>query len=480
MTWKNLNRIDPIPFPFQLELVDSDEILNCEELIRLLPGKRLVAFGQWGDKKIVAKLFYSSKAKLHLKKEVAGIDALVAARIPTPKLLWQGITRDPKIYVLIFEQIDGVNLDVIWQNKHNQEEIKQLMHAITLELATQHVLGIVQNDLHMKNFLISKKTIYTLDGSSISTFNDILPKEPSLNHLALFFAQLEIDTEPLQEELFQAYCKARGWIIKEADVEFLREAILKWTEKRWDNYEKKIHRNSTQFLRWQTSSALFLCDRNYQKLPALKKLLKNPDAIFEDANTRILKAGRSSTVALINTDKRSFVLKRYNIKSSWHWLRRCLRPSRAATSWRLAQRLRLFGIPTAKPIAFIENSFLGLRGKSYFLMEFVPGPDLGEYFSDYRTKDPNYEKVANKVSELFIHLAKLRLTHGDLKKTNILINEHNPVLIDLDGMVEHFSIIGLKNALKKEMSRFMKNWEEQPDVYDLFTKVIGNSNATSK
>lgn len=474
MNWKDLRRMDPIIFPFQLKLSDSDDSLYCEELIRLIPRKRLVAFGQWGDKKVVVKLFYSPKAKLHLTEEVKGIKALINAGIPTPALLWHGPAFDSKIQVLITEHIvEGVNLEVVWQKKQSIDELNDLMHSITIELATQHVLGIQQNDLHFKNFLITPKTIYTLDGGSITKFDGILSKEQSLNHLALFFAQLEMNTEKLQESLFQTYCKARGWILKENDVVYLREAILKWSEKRWNNFEKKIHRSSTQFIRYESTQYLILCDRTYLS-PNLKDFLKNPDAYFENKETTIIKAGRTSTVALIKIDGQAFVLKRYNIKNVWHLLRRCLRATRAAVSWRLAQRLRLFGIPTAKPIAFIENRFFWLRGKSYFLMEYIPGPHIGKYFSNYDENNPIFQEVSAKLCEIFIHLAKLRLTHGDLKKTNVLIHRDSPVLIDLDGMTEHLTLWGLKSAVKKEMHRFMRNWDNEPAVRDLFKKIMAN------
>ncbi|MHB1948775.1 MAG: lipopolysaccharide kinase InaA family protein [Gammaproteobacteria bacterium] len=474
LTWDDLKQADRnLPVPFQLVLTGNDEPVICEEIIRILPGKRLVAFGFWGKKLVVAKLFFErGSAKRHLKREIEGVESLLASAIPTPKLLWQGSSQKNKIQVLLFERIvDADNLDTIWQDKKSPDEAVHLMQAIIIELATQHVMGIVQNDLHLKNFLVTEKHIYTLDGGSIKKIDGILPKEDSLDHLALFFAQLGVGTEELQETLFQTYIKARSWIIKPADIEFLRKATRKWIEKRWDRYEKKIQRNSTAFARKKTLKTLTMYDRDYQSA-GLYQLLQNPEAIFQDKNTMLLKAGRTSTVAKIKIDQHEYVIKRYNVKNVWHWLRRCLRPTRAATSWVLAQRLRLFAIPTPKPVAFIEKRFLNLRGTSYFIMEYIDGPHVGEYFAKYRSEDHQLVAVAKNIIKLFVNLAKLRLTHGDLKKTNILIEKNRPMIIDLDGMVEHRSQFGLRFAFKKEMRRFMKNWDNMPSVRELFLGLI--------
>lgn len=476
MSWEELRLADRnIPVPFQIDLSGSDEPLICEEVVRILPGKRLVAFGFWGKKIIVAKLFFErGSAKRHVKREIEGIESLLASETPTPKLLWQGAAQKNKIQVLLFERItDALSLDDIWQNKNSIAEVSRLMQAITIELATQHVLGIIQTDLHLKNFLVGKKHIYTLDGGSIKKVDGILSKEDSLDHLALFFAQLGVGTEELQEKLFQAYIKARSWIVKKSDIELLRKATLKWTTKRWDRHERKIQRNSTAFARKKTFTTLTMYDRAYQS-EAFMQALANPEALFQDLRTKILKSGRSTTVAKVQIDGRDYVIKRYNVKNTWHWLRRCLRPTRAATSWVLAQRLCLFGISTPKPVAFVEHQVLGLRDKSYFFMEYIDAPHIGEYFANYRDKDENSLAVAKSVIELFHNMAKLHLTHGDLKMTNILIQNEKPLIIDLDGMIEHRSQFGLKLAFKNEIKRFMKNWSNMPSVRELFGCLLSS------
>jgi len=475
MTWKNLakaNLATTVPFKLALDTQDASSI-ECEKILRVIPGKRLIVAATWNDQPVVAKLFYEPwKAKRHSTRELKGIETLLTSGVPTPKLLFHGTAQKKRVSVLLFEHVmEARNLYDVWQEQADLEELTTLMQAVTIELATQHVLGIVQRDLHLKNFLLKNNQILTLDGGSIQCFHKSLAKKPSLDHLGLFFAQLGVGTEQLQQELFQTYVRARGWIVKSVDVRYLQTVIKKWHRRRWQRYVAKLKRSSSAFAKIATPQKWIMYDRNYD-LPEFQQFLANPEAIFNQQPTKILKAGRTSTVAKITLDNKVFVVKRYNVKGVWHWLRRSLRPTRAVASWQLAHLLRLFGIPTAKPVACIEKRFLGLRNKSYFVMEYISGAHLGDYFKHYQKEDTRFVTMAARVMALFNNLAKLRISHGDLKMTNILIENERPILIDLDGVTEHRSVKKVQRAYKNEIKRFMQNWEDRPDVKKLFEELI--------
>ncbi len=474
-TWKDLlyaNRSTVI-VPFQMKLGEHDAPLQCEQILRIMPGKRLVACGTWNDQMVVAKLFFGQRgAKRHYATELNGIETLLSSGVPTPRLLFYGTAYQKRVHVLLFEQIvDARNLEDLWQGKTSLEEQVPLMHAVTIELATQHVLGVVQTDLHFKNFLLKGNQIYTLDGGSIESYHEPLAKKPSLDHLGLFFAQLGVGTEKMQQALFQAYARARGWIVKPADIEYLNAAVKRWNQSRWTTYQEKVMRNCSAFARIKKPGALIMYDRDFLSDKFLA-FLANPESVFTDPQNKILKKGRTATVVKANIDGKVLVVKRYNVKGAWHWLRRSLRTTRAAKSWRLANLLRLFGVPTPKPIAFIEKRFFGFRNKSYFVMEYVPGEHLGDYFAKYKQDDAHFEKIALRVITLLTNLTKLRLSHGDLKVTNILIHDDHPVMIDLDGMTEHKTKMGAAKAFKKDFKRFLKNWEKRPSVKAFFERLL--------
>jgi tRNA A-37 threonylcarbamoyl transferase component Bud32 len=473
IAWANLKSANKATLDsFQVVLKDHLDILYCQEIIRIIPGKRIVAAGLWGNKEVVAKLFFESRnATRHAQRDAQGIKALLAAGVLTPLLHFQGKAADRRIHVLIFEKISGVSLDRIWQQTQDQPEIIPLMQAVTLELATQHVLGVLQHDLHFKNFIVRDKKIYTIDGGDVEIFDAPLSKKDSLENLALFFSQLGVGKDKLQQTLFQIYAKARGWLIKKADLIWLETALNRWTSKRVEQYNKKIMRSCTAFACEETSRQLTIYDRDVESAEFLT-CLKNLDLMIASPAATLLKSGRSATVVKVSIDNRPYIIKRYNIKHMGHWLRRCLRPSRAVKSWRLGLRLSLLGIATAKPIAFVEHRFLGLRGKSYLIMEYVEGEHAGEYFAASVRDTEMGSTTANKIVALLENLAKLHLTHGDLKMTNILFEKQSPILIDLDGMKEHQTLLLFKHFFHKEVKRFMRNWRDRPTIYALFEQPI--------
>lgn len=474
LPWKSLYQADKtIKVPFFISLTDHDEPILCKEVIRIIPGKRLVAFGVWDNQEVAIKLFYKKRtAKRDFQRDVFGVEALMHANVPTPKLLFKGTSDKNRIYALIYEKItDSHSIETLWREKNSIEELKPLLQAAVIEIATQHVLGILQHDLHLKNFLVNEKGIYTLDGGKISKFDLPLEKKLSMEYLALFLVQLGAGVTELQYELFDVYTQSRGWLIKPADIQYFQKMMAQNNKIRSQRYHKKIFRNCSAFKKIKKLNKLIMYDRAYESKEFIQ-FLKNPEKIIKQASTQLLKKGRSSTVARVTVDNRVLVVKRYNIKNSWHWLRRCFRGTRAKKSWRVGQYMYEWGIATAKPIAFIEHQVFGLRGKSYFIMENVDGCHAGHYFSQYNDNLQQYEQMAKNLLALFYSLAELRLTHGDLKMTNILIEKNMPVLIDLDGVEEHQSLFGLRYSFNLEIKRFMKNWENNSEIYALFERVV--------
>lgn len=474
LTWNHLHQANRTTLkPFQITLKNNDEILSCNEIIRVMPGKRVVAFGTLGDKEVVAKLFYKKgHAERHAKREFKGVDALQKNGVITPKLYYHGSSINKKIHVLVFEKINKVkSIEDIWQGRKSIKSILPILRLLVIELATHHVLGILQHDLHLKNFLLQKKKIYTIDGGDIEVFDKPLSTKLSLTNLGLFLSQFGVGSDELQKMLYKTYAESRGWQIKPREVQALHAAIRKWSKKRWEQNSEKVMRTCSSFVRRQSLRQLTVYDRN-EESAELFSYLKNPEAIFSSPETEILKAGGKSTVVKFKMNGREFVAKRYNVKGVLHWLRRCLRSTRAAKSWYFGQQFRLFGIRTPKPIAFIEKRFFGLRGTSYLLMEYVPAEHAGEYFSSAQHDAASHLAVAQKITDLIKNLADIRITHGDLKMTNILIANQNPVLIDLDGVESHYTSHSLHQAFQKEVKRFMENWQSNPSSAKLFGNLF--------
>lgn len=461
--------------PFLLDL--SVDQLRAERMLRLVPGKRMVVFATWRGRPVLAKIFFDRRRALQqADKDAQGIQLLVDHKIPTPSLEFAGSTADKRVHVLIFERIqNGRDLYELWTQRESDEDLLVILHAVMIELATQHVLGVTQQDMHLGNYLIAGKIIYTIDGSDVKATNNLLPKAESMNNLALLLSQLGAGVTALQESLFLHYARARGWLLKPVDMLEMKFLIKQHDANRWADYQKKIFRSSTDFLPYKKLGVHGMLLRSANK-SEMQAFLHNPDSLFQHAEKVMLKNGRSATVIKVNLDGREVVIKRYNMKSAWHRLRRMLRPTRAEHCWRLAQKLNLFHVKTAAPIAYVESNWLGLRGKSYYVMDYVPGVDIKTYLTPYEAEPYSAATMIQRVCQLLASLEQLEMTHGDLKATNIIVNQAlQPLLIDLDGANEHLTLTGLRQAWRAEIKRFLCNFVDLPALAQIMQRLLVQS-----
>lgn len=473
ITWKELYAADyNFNQPFNLE-IDSNSIFYAEKVLRIVPGRRLVAYGYWNDTPAVAKLFFDkNQAQQRAEREIRGISILQNNKIPTPAVLHHGIA-DERIEVLILEFIaEAKSLEDIWESTKHPEIPAPELYNMMVELATHHVLGVVQRDLHLKNFLITDKRILTLDGACVSEDKQLLPKRASINNVALFLSQLGIGYELVQEKLFKYYAKSRGWIIKQVDIDELFSQIRRWNSNRWSAYSKKIFRNSTDFIEFEKNGFHGMFNRAYVT-EEFKKILENPDTAFQHPSAVLLKNGRSATVVKITINDLDIIVKRHNMKHMLHQLRRYVRTTRALKVWRLANKLNLFGIPVAKPIGFLEKRFMGLHSRSYYFSACLDGIALGDFVRQNRHDEARIARVAARITTLLKNISKLKIAHGDLKETNILLNKDDePILIDFDAAVEHSSVARLKQAWKRDVNRLLKNFHNEPIVAKKFREAL--------
>jgi tRNA A-37 threonylcarbamoyl transferase component Bud32 len=195
--------------------------------------------------------------------------------------------------------------------------------------------------------------------------------------------------------------------------------------------------------------------------PLIHQTLKNPDLALSDPACQIIKNDNTTTVGLICRDGYKIAIKRYNTKNTWHRLRRTVRNSRAENCWHFTRTLRNLEISVAPVVAWIQEIQVGLKGRSWFVSEFVDGISC----LDHLKRDVSHAEIEKTLSEIVGILCKLRhkhISHGDLKATNILLSDQGPVLIDLDAMRQHKTESTYQQAARKDINRFLRNWQDNP------------------
>lgn len=458
-----------IAFPFLLPLVGDKEILVAQQSLRILPGKRLTVLAQWGEHRVVAKLFYHPKRWIsYAERDASGIRALITKKIRTPKLLYHGPTKIPGIHVVILEYIDNAeNLGHYLIDNVNTVSGLSILNQLFKIIAQQHQAGLKQQDIHLDNFLVAQEQIYTIDGNDIIVQKRALSETLSLENLSMLFSHLPISLDDAIPQWLSRYCAIRGWDYNSRLLAKLQQQIALARAKHQRERMDKIFRDCTEFIVNKTHNKRVIYLRDYDT-PEMLHLFDNLEDEFSAGVHPLLKNGNTCTIIQVPLHGKVLVIKRYNIKSLWHGLKRGLRRTRAANSWRSAHRLINLGIQTAKPIALVEERCLWFwRRKAYFITEYVAGNEL----SHYVTSD-NVSLVAKEVGVLLKHLSQAGLSHGDMKATNLIHNQSGVSLIDLDSMKKHKHLTAKSSVWQTDMKRFLKNWDSKDSIQQYFKQYF--------
>ena len=100
---------------------------------------------------------------------------------------------------------------------------------------------------------------------------------------------------------------------------------------------------------------------------------------------------------------------------------------------------------------------------------------LRDIFKDWnpeKISQENAEAILSEAGLLFSRLREHRLSHGDLKASNILWYEGNLYLIDLDAAKMHKHERLFKRAHTRDRARFQANWRNLPSSRNFFEPLF--------
>ncbi|MCE5362056.1 lipopolysaccharide kinase InaA family protein [Pseudomonas anguilliseptica] len=471
-------RTPRLPQPLQLPGGD----LQLQQLLRVLPGQRYVALAQWQGRPVLAKLLVGNKAARHFQRELDGARQLAEQGLSTPQLLADGLCEGEGGW-LLFEYLQGAeSLWEAWRAVEHQPLLSVDQQAILASalasIAQMHNQGLWQADLHLDNLLQHDGQLYVIDGGGVQVeiAGQPLSRKRVLENLGVFFAQLPVELTPFIEELLVHYLLVNGE--HALPLEALLGEVAKVRKWRLRDYLRKAARDCTLFAARIGAFGLRVVRRADQAM--LQPLLENIDLLTEQGH--IYKTGGAATVAQVQLQGRSLVVKRYNVKSLGHWLKRFWRPSRAWHSWIAGNRLQLLGIATPQPLAVLERRWCWLRGRAYLITEYCGGQDIIARFQAFHDGSPP-ESDLLALDRLFAALLRERISHGDFKGHNLFWDDRQACwsLIDLDAMQQHCSARSFARAYARDRARFLRNWPADSQLFKLLdqrlplTPVVGSA-----
>lgn len=457
------NLVLPFDLAFKESSAEDGDNFHCVEVLRLLPAKRLVLKASKDDQNVVIKIFVAAqKGEREYKKELRGHSFATASGVNVPRLI-SSHANPSEDYGLVYEFLDDAKSFGDEEIRNKKENITKLFKM----MVKLHEYGIYQHDIHLDNILFKDNTLFLIDFGSVLCKNEGKPlsKRVSLKNLAKLVAEFP----PLEQgqliQLLSFYYQLRQWEWNNEELSLFVKMLKSAWQKRRRDFLKKCFRNCTMTIYGRDFSREYAFRREFlQNIPIDK--FNNIDQIMSEGE--ILKSGNSVTVVRVTIDGIEIVIKRYNIKSVWHFLRRCLRASRAAISWKNANLLEFISLPALKPLGFIERRVGWFRHTAYFMSEYQ---DAEELLGVYQRREPTDSEL-DQINNIFLSLQSCQISHGDFKAQNLLINAQGKIsLIDLDSMKQHKSDKAFQRAFDKDKNRFIRNWQDTK-IKQIFTELI--------
>ncbi len=181
-----------------------------------------------------------------------------------------------------------------------------------------------------------------------------------------------------------------------------------------------------------------------------------------------LKHDGTTTVYVATFNHKRFVVKRFNTKNTWHFIRRLVQTSRAANCFKMAGLYLDAGIKTPEPIAFVQEYIGVFKLGSWYICRFEEGVLLSSYLEEGAVIPMH---IDHAISSLFGQMASARLSHGDMKATNLIVNNNSVCLIDLDAARYYQKKAPWLKAITKDWNRLLKNWRSNTVLYQSFYKL---------
>ena len=154
------------------------------------------------------------------------------------------------------------------------------------------------------------------------------------------------------------------------------------------------------------------------------------------------------------------MIKRYNIKDWRHAISRSLRPTRGWASWHNGNYLRFNEINTPLPVALVEERFGFIRKRAWLVTEYSDGKDLLTAVRSTVSSPIDPSHLPALTAKLVDQLIGANISHGDMKATNFIVTSNGIQLIDLDAMQIHSSSAKAVVAIKSDIDRLLRNWDE--------------------
>jgi len=334
--------------PFEMELTASDgqrQAVCCQKSLRTIPHRRTVFEGAYEGRAVIVKCFEDFWGGYRCRREKRGLERLIACGLAAPKVLRVGKDSAGN-HILVIEKIaNAVDVLTAVQSAPSEDAVREVLLAVFRYVARMHQAGVVQNDLHLGNFLAAESKIFAIDPACMKFRTKPISPGEKCRQLAMLLAALPQRFLVWEADFLRAYCDVRGQTYSPEMLDTIRHLKARRREQYLLRTLKKTLRNSKQFF--------------VLNIPPYRGVFYK-EAFDESSARRMIERVKSTTVSdslsqIVDSGGRKYKITCYEPKNRIFALWYRLAGSPARRDWLAGWKAVYTGGRVPKPVALVES-----------------------------------------------------------------------------------------------------------------------------
>lgn len=409
----------------------------CSRVIRAIAGKRLACAGQGAQGKVIVKLYYSRrKAYLHWRKSDRGCRAFIERGIAAPGIIFSGYVPAHDIYAMVLEYLeDASRLDSALADAMTQAQRADILGRVSAALAAHHDAGILQQDLHLGNFMIGGGRVYSLDGDRVRLLRRPVDEVRSLENLALFLSNVPYQDIGEIETCIDAYAQARGIDLGPRERMRVRKRSWRIRSEALGAFMRKVLRSRDPFVARADKGLFAVFDS------------RNTDVDFSVLVDNGVHKDRPWTAKGGGYEVQDVGGKTFLCRTSWALGPLAAKGTFLATRlWKMAHMLNRIGVATPRPVALVLQGSAPLVWRCSVWFRPAHGVRLDEYLDSTLVPHEEKSRLAAGVTSALDLARAFNLVPSGLNPSDVIVSGADAVFMDPLAFRRH----GVRGWLRRE------------------------------